>query len=69
MTQQMSLMDGWMVGAGNKHDNFLHKVSALLDFPKIEELLTRLQRAAEGRPPHPPMLMFRAKQKTSCLDS
>jgi IS5 family transposase len=59
MKQQMSLLDGWMVGAGNKQDGFLDKVNALLDFAPLEGVLAKLERGTQGRPPHSAMLMFR----------
>lgn len=59
MKTQLGLLDGWMVGAGNKQDGFLEQVSALLDFAGLEAALAPLAGTGQGRPPHPPLLMFK----------
>lgn len=59
MKKQLGLLDGWMVGAGNKQDGFLDQVSELLDFEGLEAALAPLEGGSQGRPPHAPLLMFK----------
>lgn len=64
-TAQLGLMDGLVTIPAN---DFLDRLSQLVDWQPLERALHALYPATTGRPPHPPLVLFKMSLLQHCYD-
>lgn len=61
---QLGFWDGFL--RSTVANDFLEKLDAALDWKLLEEALHRMYAAETGRPPHPPLVLFKMSLLQHC---
>jgi len=60
MSRQLSFADHLVSGSRSRRKDQLAEIEGLIEWGEVEALLRPLRRGSTGRPPYPPLVMFRA---------